>query len=162
MVKEKKKADKKGDKSARSPSSPSDYSEFAKQDGNTARQDASPSTAPPLDVPLKDPGVKREVKSDSLPTLFHCSYEGEKVRGLYEGEGFAIFQGGCTYQGMFSEGLMHGQGTYIWADGLKYEFIYHFRKVRRILRKVPGLLGRLVGSHLQKLMFLEKNPKPWG
>ncbi|XP_023388540.1 radial spoke head 10 homolog B [Pteropus vampyrus] len=48
-------------------------------------------------------------------------YEGEKVRGLYEGEGFAVFQGGCTYQGMFSEGLMHGQGTYIWADGLKYE-----------------------------------------
>ncbi|XP_070316518.1 radial spoke head 10 homolog B isoform X1 [Odocoileus virginianus] len=134
MVKEKKKADKKGDKSARSPSSPSDYPEFAKQDGNAARQDASPSAAPPLDVQLKDPRVKREVESNSLPNedttqyeepiltkLIVESYEGEKVRGLYEGEGFAIFQGGCTYQGMFSEGLMHGQGTYIWADGLKYE-----------------------------------------
>ncbi|XP_065779865.1 radial spoke head 10 homolog B isoform X4 [Muntiacus reevesi] len=134
MVKEKKKADKKVDKSARSPSSPSDYPEFAKQDGNAARQDASPSAAPPLDVQLKDPGVKREVKSNSLPNedttqyeepvltkLIVESYEGEKVRGLYEGEGFAIFQGGCTYQGMFSEGLMHGPGTYIWADGLKYE-----------------------------------------
>uniref|UniRef100_A0A8C6DSV4 Radial spoke head 10 homolog B2 n=1 Tax=Moschus moschiferus TaxID=68415 RepID=A0A8C6DSV4_MOSMO len=134
MVKEKKKADKKGDKSARSPSSPSDYPEFAKQDGSATRQEASPSTAPPLDAQLKDPGVKREVKSDSLPNadttqyeepvltkLIVESYEGEKVHGLYEGEGFAIFQGGCTYQGMFSEGLMHGQGTYIWADGLKYE-----------------------------------------
>ncbi|KAL1286788.1 RSPH10B [Ovibos moschatus] len=134
MVKEKKRADKKGDKSARSPSSPSDYPEFAKQDGSAARQDASPSAAPPLDVPLKDPAGKREAKSDSVPNedatqyeepvltkLIVESYEGEKVRGLYEGEGFAIFQGGCTYRGMFSEGLMHGQGTYIWADGLKYE-----------------------------------------
>ncbi|XP_035745159.1 LOW QUALITY PROTEIN: radial spoke head 10 homolog B2 [Egretta garzetta] len=49
------------------------------------------------------------------------SYEGEKVHGLYEGEGFAYFEGGNTYKGMFSEGLMHGQGTYMWADGVKYE-----------------------------------------
>ncbi|XP_064009832.1 radial spoke head 10 homolog B-like isoform X2 [Pogoniulus pusillus] len=49
------------------------------------------------------------------------SYEGEKVRGLYEGEGFAYFEGGNTYKGMFSEGLMHGQGTYTWADGVTYE-----------------------------------------
>ncbi|XP_072734007.1 radial spoke head 10 homolog B-like isoform X1 [Ciconia boyciana] len=49
------------------------------------------------------------------------SYEGEKVHGLYEGEGFAYFEGGNTYKGMFSEGLMHGQGTYTWADGVKYE-----------------------------------------
>ncbi|KAK4813804.1 hypothetical protein QYF61_026386 [Mycteria americana] len=49
------------------------------------------------------------------------SYEGEKVHGLYEGEGFAYFEGGNTYKGMFSQGLMHGQGTYTWADGVKYE-----------------------------------------
>ncbi|KGL86611.1 Radial spoke head 10 B, partial [Charadrius vociferus] len=49
------------------------------------------------------------------------SYEGEKVHGLYEGEGFAYFEGGNTYKGMFSEGLMHGHGTYTWADGVKYE-----------------------------------------
>ncbi|XP_071427671.1 radial spoke head 10 homolog B [Pithys albifrons albifrons] len=49
------------------------------------------------------------------------SYEGEQVNGLYEGEGFACFEGGDTYKGMFSEGFMHGQGTYTWADGVKYE-----------------------------------------
>uniref|UniRef100_A0A8D2KW10 Radial spoke head 10 homolog B n=1 Tax=Varanus komodoensis TaxID=61221 RepID=A0A8D2KW10_VARKO len=50
-----------------------------------------------------------------------CSYEGEKVHGLYEGEGTAKFQGGNVYKGMFSEGLMHGHGTYTWADGVQYE-----------------------------------------
>ena len=75
MVKEKKKADKKGDKSSRPPSSPSDYPEFAKQDGNAAKQDASPSAARPLDVQLKDPGVKRDVKSDSLPNEDTTQYE---------------------------------------------------------------------------------------
>ena len=75
MVKEKKRADKKGDKSARSPSSPSDYPEFAKQDGSAARQDASPSAAPPLDVPLKDPAGKREAKSDNVPNEDATQYE---------------------------------------------------------------------------------------
>ena len=75
MVKEKKKADKKGDKSVRSPSSPSDYPEFAKQDGNAPRQDVSPSAAPALDVQPKDPGVKREDKSDSLPNVDTTQYE---------------------------------------------------------------------------------------
>ncbi|XP_032459819.1 radial spoke head 10 homolog B2 isoform X2 [Phocoena sinus] len=134
MVKEKKRADKKGDKLACSPSSLSDYTEFSKQDGNAARQGTSPGAVPPLDTQLKEPGLKRECKNNDLqdedttqyeePILTKLiveSYEGEKVRGLYEGEGFAIFQGGCTYHGMFSEGLMHGRGTYVWADGLKYE-----------------------------------------
>ncbi|XP_059933728.1 radial spoke head 10 homolog B isoform X3 [Mesoplodon densirostris] len=134
MVKEKKRADKKEDKLACSPSSLSDYTEFSKQDGNAARQDMSPGAVPPLDMQLKEPGLKRECKNDDLlnedTTLYEEpiltkliveSYEGEKVRGLYEGEGFAIFQGGCTYHGTFSEGLMHGRGTYVWADGLKYE-----------------------------------------
>ena len=75
MVKEKKRADKKGDKSARSPSSPSDYPEFAKQDGSAARQDASPSAAPPLDVPHKDPAGKREAKSDNVPNEDATQYE---------------------------------------------------------------------------------------
>ncbi|XP_066868479.1 radial spoke head 10 homolog B-like isoform X2 [Kogia breviceps] len=133
MVKEKKRADKKGDKLACSPSSLSDYTEVSKQDGSAARQDTSPGAVPPLDTELKEPGL-RECENDNLPPedttqyeepvltkLIVESYEGEKVRGLYEGEGFAIFQGGCTYHGTFSEGLMHGRGTYVWADGLKYE-----------------------------------------
>ncbi|XP_027628318.1 radial spoke head 10 homolog B2 isoform X2 [Tupaia chinensis] len=133
MVKEKKRADKKGDKSARSPSSLTDYPEFSKQDGNTAKQETSSSGIPPAEMQLTEIGSKRDFKTVQqnedatqyeepiLTKLIVESYEGEKVRGLYEGEGFAVFQGGCTYHGMFSEGLMHGQGTYIWADGLKYE-----------------------------------------
>nr|KAF6481902.1 radial spoke head 10-like protein B [Molossus molossus] len=132
MVKEKKKTDKKVDKSAHSPSSLSDNPEFSKQDGSSARHEMSPSTIPPLGP--NELGSKRDSRSDNqhseeaaqyeepiLTTLIIESYKGGKAHGLYEGEGFAVFQGGCTYRGMFSEGLMHGQGTYIWADGVKYE-----------------------------------------
>ncbi|XP_076996689.1 radial spoke head 10 homolog B isoform X2 [Tamandua tetradactyla] len=134
MVKEKKKADKKGDKFARSPSSLSDYPEYSKLDGNTLRPESSLSGIPQLETHLYEIGPKRDSNKENQPNddathyeepvltkLIVESYEGGKVRGLYEGEGFAVFQGGCTYHGMFSEGLMHGQGTYIWADGLKYE-----------------------------------------
>ncbi|XP_066496979.1 radial spoke head 10 homolog B-like [Tiliqua scincoides] len=62
-----------------------------------------------------------EYEEPILTQLIVESYEGEKVHGLYEGEGTAHFQGGNVYMGIFSEGLMHGQGTYIWADGMKYE-----------------------------------------
>ncbi|XP_035138678.1 radial spoke head 10 homolog B isoform X5 [Callithrix jacchus] len=140
MVKEKKKADKKGEKSACSPSSLSDNPDFSKQDGNATRQDMSPVGVPLLGMqlnemkPKKDPpNVQQnedatQYEESILTKLIVESYEGEKVRGLYEGEGFAAFQGGCTYRGMFSEGLMHGQGTYIWADGLKYEGTIYYNQ----------------------------------
>uniref|UniRef100_W5MPQ6 Radial spoke head 10 homolog B2 n=1 Tax=Lepisosteus oculatus TaxID=7918 RepID=W5MPQ6_LEPOC len=56
-----------------------------------------------------------------LPQVIVERYEGEKVHGLYHGEGTAYFQGGHVYKGMFSEGLMHEQGTYTWADGVQYQ-----------------------------------------
>ncbi|XP_032951991.1 radial spoke head 10 homolog B isoform X4 [Rhinolophus ferrumequinum] len=131
MGKEKKK-DKKGDKPVRSPTSLSDYPEFPKQHGSTARQEVSASPVLPLEMMVNELGSNRESNKQQnedptqyeepiLTKLIVESYEGGKVRGLYEGDGFAVFQGGCTYRGMFSEGLMHGPGTYIWADGLKYE-----------------------------------------
>lgn len=150
-MKEKKKADKKGDKPTRSPSSLSDYPEFPKQDGSAIRPEAAPGVAPALGTTLKAP--KKDSKNAQqnedaaryeepvLTRLIVESYEGEKVRGLYEGEGFAVFQGGCTYHGTFSEGLMHGQGTYIWADGLKYE-------VKRGGRRLVGGAS-WPGSHSQ-------------
>lgn len=137
MVKEKKKADKKGDKSARSPSSISDNPEAAKQESSASKQEVAPSAViPVLETPLKQTPKRdsehtyqsedeTQYEEPILTKLIVESYEGEKVRGLYEGEGFAVFQGGNTYHGMFSEGLMHGQGTYIWADGLKYE-VFHY------------------------------------
>ncbi|KAM4820781.1 radial spoke head 10 homolog B [Thomomys bottae] len=134
MEKEKKKADKKGDKSTRSPSSLSDYPDLFKQDGSAVKQELpSAGASLPLEVPSTPSILKRESQSIPEPEdttqfeepvltkLIVERFEGEQVRGLYEGEGFAQFQGGATYCGMFSEGLMHGHGTYIWADGVKYE-----------------------------------------
>ena len=75
MVKEKKRADKKGDKLACSPSSLSDCTEFSKQDGNAARQDMSPGAVPPLDMQLEEPGLKRECKNDNLRNEDTTQYE---------------------------------------------------------------------------------------
>ncbi|GAB1290450.1 Radial spoke head 10 homolog B [Apodemus speciosus] len=109
MVKEKKKADKKGDKSARSPSSISDNPEASKQDSNASKPEVAPSAVVPvLEIPLKQAPKRDSVQMDQsedetqyeepiLTKLIVESYEGEKVRGLYEGEGFAVFQGGNTY-----------------------------------------------------------------
>ncbi|XP_042778474.1 radial spoke head 10 homolog B isoform X2 [Panthera leo] len=132
MVKEKKRADKRADKFSRSPST--DNPDFSTPDSNAARQELSPRAAAPLQTHLSESGLRKESNDDAqrnedatqyeepiLTKLIVESYEGETVHGLYEGEGFAVFQGSCTYHGMFSEGLMHGQGTYVWADGLKYE-----------------------------------------
>ncbi|XP_052274745.1 radial spoke head 10 homolog B-like isoform X2 [Dreissena polymorpha] len=49
------------------------------------------------------------------------SYSGDKVRGLYHGEGEASFSGGHEYKGQFADGFMHGRGKYKWADGVTYE-----------------------------------------
>ena len=53
--------------------------------------------------------------------LFIFSYEGLKERGLYHGEGEAVFAGSHEYKGQFAEGFMHGKGRYKWADGVEYE-----------------------------------------
>ncbi|KAM9094021.1 radial spoke head 10 homolog B isoform X2 [Sarcophilus harrisii] len=128
MAKEKKKSDKKAEKVVRSPSPQSE------QLGDTSKQEASISKeAAPVILDPEVRSIKEEKPEEAqveipqyyeepiLTKLIVLSYEGEKVRGLYEGEGVAHFEGGSEYRGIFSEGLMHGQGTYIWADGLKYE-----------------------------------------
>ncbi|BFY99925.1 hypothetical protein BsWGS_02965 [Bradybaena similaris] len=56
-----------------------------------------------------------------LTELIVARYIGEKVKGLYEGQGEAYFVDGHCYRGNFSEGYMHGRGTYVWADGVIYE-----------------------------------------
>ncbi|NWT04985.1 R10B2 protein, partial [Mionectes macconnelli] len=80
--------------------------------------------APEIPGEVEEPPVQPVPPYREEPILAQVivkSYEGDQVNGLYEGEGFACFEGGNTYKGTFSEGFMHGQGTYTWADGVKYE-----------------------------------------
>lgn len=62
-MKEKKKADRRVDKSARSFSSLSDNPEVSKQDDNSARQEGSPSPVPQSEVQFHEPGSKRESRN---------------------------------------------------------------------------------------------------
>ncbi|XP_051856784.1 radial spoke head 10 homolog B isoform X1 [Antechinus flavipes] len=128
MAKEKKKADKKSEKVARSPSPLSEQlADTSKQEANISKETV-PVILDPEVLSIKEEKpeeaqveIPQYYEEPILTKLIVLSYEGEKVRGLYEGEGVAHFEGGSEYRGIFSEGLMHGQGTYIWADGLKYE-----------------------------------------
>lgn len=56
-----------------------------------------------------------------LIAVFLCSYEGEKVRGLYEGEGFAVFQGGCTYH--VSDTFREWAGRKVRMFGESFRFV---------------------------------------
>lgn len=132
MVKEKKKADKKGYKSARSSSSNSENPEAFK-DGSAGKQEVPASAIPILEMPLKQLAPKRDsanmyqnedetqYEEPILTKLIVESYEGEKIRGLYEGEGFAVFQGGNTYHGDFVKNIPMNHGVYTWPDGSMYE-----------------------------------------
>ncbi|XP_050761667.1 radial spoke head 10 homolog B2-like [Gymnogyps californianus] len=132
MAKDKKKDGKKAEKSVH----PIPAQDTTAESSSTKLTDLQPlvngveeTQANPV-IPDKEPeeveeppvqGVHQYYEDPVLTQIIVKSYEGEKVHGLYEGEGFACFEGGNTYKGMFSEGLMHGQGTYTWADGVKYE-----------------------------------------
>ncbi|XP_042654802.1 radial spoke head 10 homolog B2 isoform X5 [Tyto alba] len=133
MAKDKKKDAKKAEKSAHSPVPAQDTTAGSNStklsDLQTLVSEVEETQANPV-IPDKEPEDVEEPPVQDVPQYYEeliltqvivKSYEGEKVHGLYEGEGFAYFEGGNTYKGMFSEGLMHGQGTYTWADGVKYE-----------------------------------------
>ncbi|XP_068002859.1 radial spoke head 10 homolog B-like isoform X1 [Melanerpes formicivorus] len=130
MAKDKKKEGKKVEKPVRSPVPAEDIkaesSSTKLTDLQTLVNEVEETQANPVDEEPEevqeppDKGVP-QYEEPPLSLLIVKRYEGEKVCGLYEGEGFAYFDGGNTYKGMFSEGLMHGQGTYTWADGVTYE-----------------------------------------
>ncbi|KAM6423907.1 radial spoke head 10 homolog B isoform 1-T1 [Liasis olivaceus] len=129
MGKDKKKDSKKGEKSTPTPAHDMSM-ELATSNQNVppladqgdehlathvaSREETKDPEPPPAPEPI-------EYEEPILTQLIVERYEGEKVRGLYEGEGTAYFQGGNIYKGMFSEGLMHGRGTYTWIDGVQYE-----------------------------------------
>ncbi|XP_069666254.1 radial spoke head 10 homolog B isoform X6 [Haliaeetus albicilla] len=133
MAKDKKKNGKKAEKSVRPPipaqDTTAESSSTKLTDLQTLMNGVEETQANPV-ITDKEPEVVEEPPVQDVPQYYEepiltqvivKSYEGEKVHGLYEGEGFAYFEGGNTYKGMFSEGLMHGQGTYTWTDGVKYE-----------------------------------------
>uniref|UniRef100_A0A663NAR9 Radial spoke head 10 homolog B2 n=1 Tax=Athene cunicularia TaxID=194338 RepID=A0A663NAR9_ATHCN len=132
MAKDKKKDGKKAEKPVRSPIPAQDTtaegSSTKLSDLQTLVNEVEETQANPV-IPDKEPAEVEEPPVQDVPQYYEepilqvivKSYEGEKVRGLYEGEGFAYFEGGNTYKGMFSQGFMHGHGTYTWADGVKYE-----------------------------------------
>lgn len=67
MVKEKKRTDKKSDKSARSPSSPSDFTESVKLDSNVApNAPASNQALEVLKEPLGDVHGESQISQDTL------------------------------------------------------------------------------------------------
>ncbi|XP_053222216.1 radial spoke head 10 homolog B-like isoform X2 [Podarcis raffonei] len=130
MGKEKKRDSKKGEKSLPPPSAhepsvePATSVQNIPPAVNQVDEQAAAQTVPQEEVKeavALPPPEPIEYEEPILTQLIVESYEGEKICGLYEGEGTACFQGGNVYKGMFSEGLMHGQGTYTWADGVKYE-----------------------------------------
>ncbi|NWX07985.1 RS10B protein, partial [Caloenas nicobarica] len=133
MAKDKKKDGKKTEKSAR-PSVPShdttaersstQLTDLQTSANGVEETKENPVTSDKETEEVEEPPVQDVLQYYEEPSLTEVivkSYEGEKVHGLYEGEGFACFEGGNTYKGMFSEGFLHGQGTYTWADGVKYE-----------------------------------------
>ncbi|NXL44676.1 R10B2 protein, partial [Podilymbus podiceps] len=132
MAKDKKKDDKKAEKSVRpipaqdttTESSSTKLTDLQTLVNGVGETQANPVILDKEPEEVEEPPVQdipQYYKEPVLTQLIVKSYEGEKVHGLYEGEGFAYFEGGNTYKGMFSAGLMHGQGTYTWADGVKYE-----------------------------------------
>ncbi|KAM4656552.1 radial spoke head 10 homolog B isoform 2-T2 [Amazona ochrocephala] len=133
MAKDKKKDVRKTEKTSRPPmpsqevtaeSSATKLTDLATLVNEEEETGASPVILDKEPEEAEEPLVRDVPQYYEEPVLIQLivkSYEGEKVHGLYEGKGFACFEGGNTYKGMFSEGLMHGQGTYTWADGVKYE-----------------------------------------
>ncbi|XP_071807191.1 radial spoke head 10 homolog B-like isoform X1 [Asterias amurensis] len=85
-------------------------------------------TADELEPP-KEPTPPPDYDEPTLAELIVESFEGEKVRGLYDGEGSAYFSGGHVFQGQFSQGLMHGKGRYTWSDGLQYEGDFNMNEI---------------------------------
>uniref|UniRef100_A0A674JRA3 Radial spoke head 10 homolog B n=1 Tax=Terrapene triunguis TaxID=2587831 RepID=A0A674JRA3_9SAUR len=134
MAKDKKKDGKKTEKLAPAPPLPPEpslegISSVQLSCVQTSLNQAEEAQASPLESQeeskeMEEPLIQEAAQYYEEPILTQLiveNYEGEKVHGLYDGEGVAYFQGGNIYRGMFSEGLMHGHGTYTWADGVKYE-----------------------------------------
>ncbi|XP_072016085.1 radial spoke head 10 homolog B-like isoform X2 [Amphiura filiformis] len=115
--------DKKGSKKEKVVEEPPPPPEEKKEDEVEEKQEENQveEPTPEEQEPPKEPTPPPEYDEPTLAELIVEEYEGEKVRGLYDGDGEACFSGGHKYKGQFSQGLMHGKGKYTWADGVTYE-----------------------------------------
>ncbi|OWF43641.1 radial spoke head 10 homolog B-like [Mizuhopecten yessoensis] len=101
-----------------------------KKDGSIiGGTESTPTEDNVQESPRKEPSPEPEYDEPTLTELIIESFEGEKLRGLYEGESVAHFTGGHLYKGMFMEGHMHGKGCYTWSDGVTYEGEFYQNKV---------------------------------
>eukprot|EP00058_Branchiostoma_floridae_P024124 XP_002609614.1 hypothetical protein BRAFLDRAFT_125028 [Branchiostoma floridae] len=96
-------------------------------------EETATETETKVEEPLpREPTPEPDYDEPTLTDLIVEAFEGEKLRGLYEGDGVAKFAGehgdfymnsvtgtgmyrwkdGSTYEGEVYEGLRHGQGTF--------------------------------------------------
>ena len=115
-------------------------SNLLNQDGLSVNKDPAKSSSNPLgsenieDVKYEEP---------VLTSIIVVNYEGEKVKGLFEGQGKAVYHGNHVYEvttsllsrsfielvfhwfgilkGEFRGGMMNGRGKYTWSNGIVYE-----------------------------------------
>ncbi|XP_077991620.1 radial spoke head 10 homolog B-like [Glandiceps talaboti] len=115
--------DKKGSKKEKIVEEPPPPAEEKKEEEQEEKpEDKTPEEpAPQEEEPPKEPTPSPVYDEPTLTELIVECYEGERSRGLYDGEGVAYFNGSHDYKGQFSQGLMHGKGKYTWADGVSYE-----------------------------------------
>ncbi|KAK3777550.1 hypothetical protein RRG08_021670, partial [Elysia crispata] len=118
-TKERKKADKKSGKKSEENVNENKLETPVTDSAETPSDEAA--TAEIIEKPPPIPTPEPTYDEPALSELIVERFEGEKVKGLYDGEAEAYFTGGHHYKGMFSEGCMHGRGRYTWADGLIYE-----------------------------------------
>ncbi|EMP34980.1 Radial spoke head 10 like protein B [Chelonia mydas] len=85
---------------------------------------ASPLESQEESKEVEEPLIQEAAQYYEEPILTQLiveNYEGEKVHGLYDGEGVAHFQGGNTYRGNFVKNVQMYNGRYTWPDGSMYE-----------------------------------------
>ncbi|XP_078612753.1 radial spoke head 10 homolog B-like isoform X2 [Branchiostoma floridae x Branchiostoma japonicum] len=93
-------------------------------------EETATETETKVEEPLpREPTPEPDYDEPTLTDLIVEAFEGEKLRGLYEGDGVAKFAGEHVYEGQFTEGLMHGRGRYTWADGIVYEGDFYMNSV---------------------------------
>ncbi|XP_035195574.1 radial spoke head 10 homolog B2-like isoform X2 [Oxyura jamaicensis] len=126
MAKDKKKDVKKSERSVRSSIAEQDARTESSSTKLTDLQEAQTGAA----VSDKEPEEVEEHPVQNVPQYYEepvltqlivKSYEGEKVHGLYEGEGVAYFEGGNMYKGTFVKNVQMFNGCYTWNDGSYYE-----------------------------------------